>query len=178
MHRQQLVSLLVKMKNAIAIHIAIAPVVANKYLAPGRRIGFVNDDSETVSDEVEKYIGIVDPFLENLVLPGQRFFMFLLPNTITSLKHNWSHPDFGNESKTKKKKASEAWMEDYCRQYGVTPEDMIEAAGNFLEGGDYFNRGGTFEGESVPDEFWDHYEVIVGTKVSHGDRESFFTCSC
>lgn len=77
-----------------AIHIAVAPVTAVERLAPGQHVGFVRaGDTETVG-ESETPIGIVDPFLTEDVLPGQRFWLFMYPNTVTSLRHVWTHPAF------------------------------------------------------------------------------------
>lgn len=77
-----------------AIHIAVAPVTAAGRLAPGQHVGFVTaGDTETVG-ACETPIGIVDPFLPGDVLPGQRFWLFMYPNTVTSLRHVWTHPAF------------------------------------------------------------------------------------
>lgn len=43
---------------------------------------------------------------------------------------------------------------------------------------DYLVKGGDLEGEYVPDEFWDHYQVVKEEKVDENDRGSFFSCSC
>ena len=77
-----------------AIHVAIAPVVATCKLIPGQDIGFTTiGDMESVG-VTDKPIGIVDPFLTRQIFPGQRFWMFLYPNTIESLRHDWTHPAF------------------------------------------------------------------------------------
>lgn len=76
-----------------AIHIAVAPVTAAERLAPGQHVGLVAGDTEYVGP-AEKCIGIVDPFLPEPVDKGQRFWLFLYPNTVTSLRHFWTHPAF------------------------------------------------------------------------------------
>lgn len=76
-----------------AIHIAIAPVTAAVPLFPGQHIGFCRSDREFVAPCNEN-IGIVDPFLRDPIQEGQRFWMFLYPGTITSLRHVWTHPTF------------------------------------------------------------------------------------
>lgn len=79
-----------------AIHIAIAPVEATEWLEPGDRIT-LEEGSRTLVHEArvdEEPVGIVDPFLRKVVQPGERFYMFLFPGTVTSLRHVWSHPKF------------------------------------------------------------------------------------
>jgi hypothetical protein len=71
-----------------AIHIAVAPVTASVKLYPGERVG--------VDGKNLPHVGIVDPFLNGPVLPGQKFWLFLFPNTVTSLRHEWTHPAFGD----------------------------------------------------------------------------------
>jgi hypothetical protein len=74
-----------------AVHIAVAPVVAAARLLPGQHVGFLEDGRAGAS---EKPIGVVDPYLSEAVLPGQRFWLFLYPGTVTSLRHVWTHPAF------------------------------------------------------------------------------------
>lgn len=165
-----------------AVHIAIAPVTAGEQLNPGDRIGFIGD-AYTVGIE-GKHIGIVDPYLTNKVAKGDKFYMFLFPNTITSLKHDWTHPDFQKEDDLfemtptiEKLTTSEnkKWIEEFARTLGVTYDDLMDAAANYRAYGDYFVRGGDFEGAYISEEFWDNYDII--TKET-GDRGSFLSCSC
>jgi hypothetical protein len=74
-----------------AIHVAVAPVVAAHTLRPGDHVGLRPDGRAA---EASNPIGIVDPFLRAPVAEGQRFWLFLYPNTITSLRHVWTHPAF------------------------------------------------------------------------------------
>ena len=77
-----------------ASHIAVAPVTAAHRLSPGEHVGLVEEGNlELVGTSANK-IGIVDPFLKQAVEPGQRFWMFLYPGTITGLRHVWTHPTF------------------------------------------------------------------------------------
>ena len=74
-----------------AVHVAIAPVTAAESLAPGDHVGFLGQQVGKTSDEL---IGIVDPFLPRPVASGERFWLVLYPNTITDMRHVWSHPAF------------------------------------------------------------------------------------
>ncbi len=81
-----------------AVHVAVCPVTAGVTLEPGERVGLTGGQGESgyhvVANEVGKCIGIVDPFLEGPVQPGESFYLFLFPNTVTSLRHAWTHPAF------------------------------------------------------------------------------------
>jgi len=77
-----------------AVHVAVAAVTAETRLSPGQHIGLVRADNMELVCQTERNIGIVDPFLTEDVEPGQRFWMFLYPDTITGLRHIWTHPAF------------------------------------------------------------------------------------
>ncbi len=77
-----------------AIHIAVAPVTAAERLAPGQHVGLVQEGNVERVGPCDNCVGIVDPFLADAVEPGQRFWLFLYPGTVTSLRHIWSHPVF------------------------------------------------------------------------------------
>lgn len=70
-----------------AVHIAVAPAVAKSRMIPGQSVAADGSGFGT-------QVGIVDPFLPAPVEIGQRFFIFLKPGTITSLRHEWTHPAF------------------------------------------------------------------------------------
>jgi hypothetical protein len=158
-----------------AVHVAVAPVVAAATLAPGQHVS-VQDGAAYGS--LKQPIGVVDPFLKRSVEKGQRFWLFLYPQTITSLRHEWSHPAFPEDLGRRNVALSRAWIEHWGDRYGLTVDDAIDYAIGYLDHGDLLFRGEELEGESVPIEFWDHFETVTGRRVSAEERGSFFSCSC
>jgi hypothetical protein len=157
-----------------AVHIAIAPVQATMNLTPGREIGFVREGNTNMVGIVDTPIGIVDPFLKHLVVKGQYFYMYLFPQTITSLRHDWTHPAFEED---KRLEASKAWIEEYAQGYGFTYEEFMDAADDLEDTGDGSVCGGDrMEGESTSPEFWQHWSVITGRVPQRAG--SFFRCAC
>lgn len=99
-----------------AVHVAVAPVVAAQDgLVPGRHIGIISGDTAGV---VDNPIGIVDPFLACSPKKGERFWMYLYPGSITSLRHDWTHPAFNDDQSCKMadKASSEAWLRMFCER--------------------------------------------------------------
>ena len=169
-----------------AVHIAVAPVFASEDLEPGDRIGFTGEAYQVGKNA--PIIGIVDPFIRITVLEGEKFYMFLMPNTITSLRHDWTHPAFAEEDelaeaqktfhKIQGTPESEKWVKDYAEGIDTTYQELMDAAKNYIDYGEYFTEGGKFEGVWLPDEFWVHYEKITRKKVDEENKHSFFSCSC
>lgn len=76
-----------------AIHIAVFPATTQERLWPGVAVDLVSGTSNTARIAADDQgIGIVDPFLDKNVQPGQAFWVFLRPSTITGLRHDWTHP--------------------------------------------------------------------------------------
>ena len=157
-----------------AIHVAVAPVTATERLAPGQPVSFAGDGHTSVCAASGASVGIVDPFLTAPVFAGERFWLFLWPGSITSLRHDWTHPAF----EPKPRDASEQWIRDFATGVGLKYEVVMEGAREYLRTGEYLCFGGLLEGEYVPDDFWPHYEQVTNTTVPKNERGSFFTCSC
>jgi hypothetical protein len=159
-----------------AIHIAVAPVEAAEELRPGDRIGFVEADNTVRVGKSPTPIGIVDPFLTDRVWKGARFWMVLLPNTITSLRHDWTHPAFGPSMIAE----SRAWIETFAAELDQTYNRLIAAAEQWIYDEEY-----TYDNAEVYKRidramwplFWHHFEIVTGTKVKNHE-DTFFTCSC
>lgn len=168
-----------------AVHIAVVPMYAAEDLKPRDRVGFAHIGNEELAGRARRNegFGIVDPFLEGAVRKGQRFWVYLFPNTITGLRHEWTHPAFSQKTATdevdKRRQASVDWITSYGMQYDISFEELIETARNVARGDhEYICRGGELEGEYVPDEFWEHFQIVTGIKVDEDHRQSFFSCAC
>lgn len=85
-----------------AIHIAVGPAVAAGELEPGQHVGRVGDGFGVC----EETIGIVDPYLPrgSTVMHRQRFWLFLYPGSISSLRHEWEHPAWQETTETPRRK--------------------------------------------------------------------------
>lgn len=168
-----------------AIHIALAPVTADTRLHPGQHVGLIGDGDRVAV--VPGSIGIVDPFLTGPVNAGQRFWLFLYQNTITSLRHAWTHPAFEGESigtpapvSPAAAIASEQWLRSYAEDVGLSYGAVLSAADEWLESGEYHR----FYGYDTPArvyldrrEFWQNWETVTGRTADNHD-DTFFTCSC
>ncbi len=156
-----------------AIHIAVAPVFADTNLMPGQHVGVVENERMGLSD---RPIGIVDPFLKDSVQKGQQFFLFLYPNTITGLRHEWTHPLFSG--KTPVRSEAEKRLHDFAAESDMNYWRLMSAAEAYLQHGEYVIDGGRYEGWGVYAKFWEDYETVTGKKVRESERGSFFSCSC
>lgn len=158
-----------------AIHVAIAPVRAHGRVLPGERVGFIGD---SVGGGAEEIIGIADPFLHGPVEEGQSFWMFLFPNTVTSMRHEWEHPAFAVVTRPERSVKSQEWIREYAERCGLSYRDLMAGAEEYLNSGEYLCRGELLDGVYTADEFWDHFTAVTGRVVTEDDRVSFFTCSC
>jgi hypothetical protein len=175
-----------------AIHIAVAPVVANHPLWPGEKVEILDKDRAR-STLGSSGIGIVDPFLQDRVKEGERFWLFLDPGSITSLKHSWSHPAFpadrpmvtqdpsGRRSDSTAKSAAEKWLRGLARMHGVDYDTMIRAAQSAAETGS--GHMGDHEGfaediADLRDEFWANVSIVTGCKIPDDPEEVYFNCAC
>jgi hypothetical protein len=160
------------MEGRDAVHVAVIVRVAKETLQPGQNVSAEG----TIFGEP---MGIVDPFLKQPVEPGQRFWMFLYPRSITGLAHVWSHPAFPTEASATDKSRSEHWLRDYASANGPSYYTLMRSIEDVFEyGGDeYIHIGGEDAHGAIPDELWHHAEIVLGKKLT-GERPKYFTCSC
>jgi hypothetical protein len=159
-----------------AIHIAIAPVVASHDIAPGQPIGFVRaGDSELVGIGVSP-VGIADPFLKEVVAKGERFWMFLNPNTITSLRHEWTHPLFSDAPSE-----DDLFIKFFAAKCGVRVERLLDNASYYADDDShYLHMGENEDYKDVTSAEWDRFWAIFEQREGKApkDKGSFFSCSC
>jgi hypothetical protein len=182
MHEVKLGKLIDETGQRDAIHVAIAPVVANESLEPGQHVGLNEEGKAT--NKTENPIGIVDPFLKERVPKGFRFYLCLYPNTVTSLRHHWSHYAFKEDSATANLDdlaKSELWLRMYAEK--VNRYDKPDAAFvRLIEGlttGEMYFKGSDLHGRyDIPDEdgLRFHAERYLNKEINF---ELFtFSCSC
>lgn len=176
MNEVKLGELITNDRHRDAIHVAVAPVVAGEDLFPGDRVRVENDIAHKPVSPLAP-IGIVDPFLNAKVKEGQRFWVCLLPGTITSLRHEWTHPQFQGQNE---KSASEQWLREFAEEVGVSYKMLMEAIDARLES-DWDYHVLSYDTPDVCSqklrEMWDHYENITGKRVKDKTMQ-VFTCSC
>lgn len=161
-----------------AIHLAVEPVIAAHALRPGEHIGFV--DTNRRVGVSKNPVGIVDPFLGEAVQEGQRFWLIVYPRRITSLRHVWEHPDFDKpvvvDAADQQKLIAIHAITEFAKELGSWFDEVMERADEYVENDEYWIEGGRFEGQGLPDKFWDHYQTLRGKRPTHD--WGFFSCSC
>lgn len=185
MNQPKLGQLIDQNQQRDAIHIAIAPVEAAHDLRPGEHVGLL----EGKATNCATYIGIVDPFLTAPVRTGQWFYLCLYQQTVTNLRHDWTHPDFEASQPmiqpppTGDKADSENWLRSYVARncpYDTNPEhaftSFMDRVNNerevFYHGSDLH---GLYELEEA-DAFFFHLSIYLGRIVSPSDFT--YSCSC
>ena len=166
-----------------AIHIAVAPVVATTTLYPGQDIGFVEKgDTQKVGKSAHP-IGIVDPFLKQPVYAGMRLWMFLYPYTITSLRHDWTHPAFTAAAAPHPDRAeSERWLRNYAVRVNTydDPDRAYQRLIDGLRAGAMLSHGTTiYSVDDIDDaeELRRHAEIVLGRPIDAWENFTF-SCSC
>jgi hypothetical protein len=191
-----------------AVHVAVFSAVSDERLKPGQHVGVVHQDGTDIQVStrripIEGTIAIVDPFLEKTVEPGQRFWAYLYPRTITALSHRWSHPALEETASIyvppATKLASEQWLQDFCLKNDAPQyDDLIRAVTAMADGktreswgdegewadyygwwtdGEFFGFGGQDAHCAIPPELWHHVEIVIGKPIP-GVKPNYFTCSC
>ena len=169
-------------KDRDAIHIAVIPVIAGQFLSPSERVRIV-DGFAYYDDEAPT--GIVDPFLTQEVEEGKSFWLFLMPETITDIRHHWTHPAFDIHTPKYSKEESEKWLRKFCAEKDCPSFEVLiagaigtcpqaEFLNSYHEQYLHFNE---FDAHgSIPIDFWIHVENYTGQICPI--KAKYFSCSC
>ena len=172
-----------------AIHIAIVSVIAHERMFPGMPVG-VNENLRA-SPEFTPHIGIIDPYLTEPVDPGDYCYLCLYPQSITALKHHWSHPVFDElerklmeiadaRDKSLEQAESEKWLDDFARRIGMEFTELVTSLDEYMEDGTEIKMGHDFSDmpgpcrEEVP-QMWRHYAIVRGL-TPKARPSPFYTC--
>lgn len=168
-----------------AIHIAVAPVVAAEKLVAGQHVGLVDNDVNRVTSKTKDYIGIIDPFLRCNVRKDERCWLYLYPGTITSLRHEWTHPAWTEALLDVIDGESRRFVEGLAAQAGISYAKFMDGALMFNSHGEHLYMGSNEDYASISvhewEEFWGkHFPRLTGKKVNQPEYGcgNFFSCSC
>lgn len=171
-----------------AIHLAVEPVQATTNLGPGAHVNAKGEPKEP-------FIGIVDPFLREIVRPGDWFWLVVYPRQIHSLRHVWTHPDFPSEegrdleawvnrAAKDQKEESEKWLREFCTRgdgpgnYHTLLAGIEDHLTNVWGDRDYVHFDGTDAHGEIPPELWIHASNVLGIPIPEDKRATGFSCSC
>lgn len=166
-----------------AVHVAVFPALAAEMLAPGVPVKFdQNGRAIECGRDDRQSVGIVDPFLtEQVIRAGQRFWVFLYPNTVTGMRHHWCHPVFDRETPTDELRERAAqWLRAFAAETAMSMEEIITEASTY-DGCIYTGDNDVSSlGELVdPEEFWTNLEIYTGRTFNAAHRGSLgFRCAC
>lgn len=158
-----------------AIHIAVTPILSGSKCYPGDHVGLLPDGR--VSVKATPAIGIIDPYLPaQAIHEGEKVWLLMFPNTITGLRHEWTHPAFEAAQQTftppkTEKEKSEEWLRNCAEDCGTSYERMMGA----LEADDYISTGENEDFRDVDEaEFEKHVKIVTGKENAYPP----FSCSC
>ena len=167
-----------------AIHIAVLPVIVAEDMYAGEKARLVYGTTNMVrrgdGNDGDREIGIIDPFLTETAEQGDKVWLFLYPQTITGLRHDWTHPAIDNPPAPASE--SECWLRSFADKWNFDYDEMVRAA---IEGEDSFitARGTDLHesGELGEDLslFWQHIsELTKKTFTEEHKSKVIWTCSC
>ncbi len=159
-----------------AIHVAVIPMRASELLRPGQRVGVIENG---VAGPSQKAIGIVDPYLTDVVPKDGMFWMALLPGTVTGMRHEWQHPAFPvvRPAAVDDMDAERLFAESVAAQCGKTLAALMEDAERYVEYGEYeYDNSERYKQVDDWERFWRYFTKVTGKESSTSWAP--YTCSC
>ena len=165
-----------------AIHVAVVPARAGEALMPGEHVFLEQEDSVLTcfSKGVPKKprVGIVDPFLDQDIEAGEYVWVCLYPGSVRSIRHDWSHPAIDGDESVKLEESVD-FMNEAAALLDMKPEELIDAATDWVRHDETFVAPTTCYNEIDWREFWLHYERVTGFHCPREKEHDFpYGCSC
>lgn len=169
-----------------AVHVAVIPVRINQFgnevIKPGTHVGFIYD--EFVGPLSNKLVGIIDPFLSpsEELHHGDKVWLFLYPNTVTSIRHYWEHPDITVGPKTNLLiEQAVQRLRSIAESVEISFPELIDILGNYIETGKWHTLN--FDTPDIdPVTMWDDFQLVTGVRFDKEQRKQAydipFTCAC
>lgn len=180
-----------------AVHIAVIPCEAGEEMKPGDPVCIRTDGKGykwNLGGSSGLPVGVVDPFLgtaypsrysANLtdrVQAGARFWLLLIPGTITSLRHEWTHDRFPLTAgevvagvSPERKAAAEKILRRIADDVRMPFRDLVEQA----IAGDGISAGSEHIHDVDQGRFWSAMQDYTGRMFDEGHRDAtYFSCSC
>jgi hypothetical protein len=181
-----------------AIHIAVLSAVAGERLRPGEQVALSHGTSNVAIRALDEYgqrpsIGIVDPFIGTRqaasdlvweVKKGQRFWLFLHPNSVTGMRHHWQHPLVDTPAAIRSD--AELWLRRFAERWGFDYDGLLETTLH-PQTGRYENyvvavgRALHHVSELGEDHalFWQHLSTLTGRTFDQAHQDKvIWTCTC
>jgi len=163
-----------------AVHVPIISAKAAHELRPGQHV-ILNADGSVSSCLTENTsLGVVDPYINGIIKPGDSVWVFVRPGSISTLTHHWTHPKVVDitEVVPDKEKARIRLQEFAENELGVTLDRMLSAieACRTDDGDALYSH--SYESLSVYDGFWSDYEMYTGNSDPNKNEGYFYFFTC
>lgn len=181
-----------------AVHIACIPVTLGEWMQPGVPVIVRKGEAFAAQNHTEKPIGVIDPFLPGGCPKGARVWLMLNPGSITSLRHDWTHPAFKEAPKPVPAVAKTAVQAMPSLTMPSTTEvakarNELRSMGKMISkslgqmiqiGYDADSGVSTYVGDDDASEFmnnhkdvfWTNWSIVTGDVPSSTDH--YFSCAC
>lgn len=164
-----------------AVHVAVVPLVAAGPLAPGAHV----TEYGTLTAP-GKGIGVVDPFLLNDLVRGERFYCFLYPNTAIGLRHVYRHPVLDadvirRETLELLQAPAVQYIKECAALAELTYDEMMHTAHAYLDGGHERDISMSASNATMDvdwPKFWASYSLLTGDAPPKNTHAEPFNCNC
>jgi hypothetical protein len=70
------------------------------------------------------------------------------------------------------------WLEEFAQEHELGYNELMDGAADWIAIGEYTCIGVDIDYDAMGNEFWTHYEAVIGGVVEPDKRTNFFSCAC